>query len=440
MASITTGAAQRRLSPELLRRMDALSGCRGRWIVDCRELEAGASYALRGLDEASFWRLPLQDGVERCWAAMRPDPAPYRRATPEDAALYCAATRWQSRLLFVPELLDDDCRWPGGYDAPSIIRSNARVFRDEYASELERADGDADGIALDVRYITPEMLETLAALESYPLISEDDHSELELELQDEAWESYVRDDWRRAIQKRLEDLAPEETPYGSHYWASDVADAISDETLAELLRSSSEAANVYWEEQCCGLTSSGFWIDLERCAEALTPEDLGLLVAAAAGAANTMDTPAPSARGSRGRGSRTITVSCASGPFDVVTVWRGQHLAVHRPIIRDAETGARTTSSAPARWAISHVSTGLSACPMFHGAKLRAVALARLWDNAFAEITASGTAKGWRWAQAWARDLQIAQHETYAEPQGPRELTALAALESARTGASGANG
>lgn len=285
MAAITTGAAVRRLSPELLRRINALSGCRGRWIVDCRELEHGASYALRGLDDASFWRLPLQDGAERCWAAVRPDLAPYRFGTPEDAALYCAATRWASRLLFVPELLDDDCRWPGGYDAPSIIRSNARVFRDDFSKELELADGDADGIALDVRYITPDMLETLEALESYPLISEDDHSALELELQEEAWESYVRDDWRRAIRERLEELAPNgDEP--ARYWADDVADAISDDTLAALLRSSSEAANVYWEEQCCGLTSSGFWIDLERCAEALTPEELEALVAAAAAGAN----------------------------------------------------------------------------------------------------------------------------------------------------------
>jgi hypothetical protein len=286
MAATTFGAAVRRLSPELLRRLDALSGCRGRWIVDCRELEHGASYALRGLDDASFWRLPLQDGVKRCWAAVRPGPAPYRSGTPEDAALYCAATRWASRLLFVPELLDDDCRWPRGYGAPSIIRSNARVFRDDFSKELELADGDADGIALDVRFVTPEMLETLKALESYPLISEDDHGALEVELQDEAWESYIKDDWRRAIRERLEELAPDETPYGSRDWADDVADAVTDDTLAALLRSTSEAANVYWEEQCCGLTSQGFWIDLERCAAALTPEDLEALVVAAAAGAN----------------------------------------------------------------------------------------------------------------------------------------------------------
>lgn len=99
----------------------------------------------------------------------------------------------------------------------------------------------------------------------------------------------------------------------------------------------------------------------------------------------------------------------------------------------DAETGGITTSSAPAQWAISHVSTGLSACRTFEGAKSRAIALARLWDGAFAEITASGTAKGWRWSQAWARDLQIAQYETFAKPLGPRELSPLEDLKRAST-------
>lgn len=129
----------------------------------------------------------------------------------------------------------------------------------------------------------------------------------------------------------------------------------------------------------------------------------------------------------------TVTVTCASGPFDVPAVWRGAHLAVHRPVRRDDTTGALTLNTAPARWTITHLSTGLSASGTFNGAKQRAVALAKLWDGAFADITASGTAKGWQWAQAWARDLQIAQHETYSAPLGPRDLSPLGELNRART-------
>lgn len=136
---------------------------------------------------------------------------------------------------------------------------------------------------------------------------------------------------------------------------------------------------------------------------------------------------------SRARGALAITVQTKRGPFEVPTVWRGAHLAVHRIIKRDSDSDALTLSTAPARWTITHLSTGLSACGTFNGAKQRAVALAKLWDGAFAEITASGTAKGWRWSQAWARDLQIAQYETFAAPLGPRELSPLEDLERAST-------
>jgi hypothetical protein len=262
---MTTTNKTPRLSPELLRRLDALDGCRGRWIVDCRELESGASYALRALDDASFW---LTLGGQS-WAAVAPEPPTYRRGSVEAAAQYCAATRWQSRLLWCSEWLDDDARWPGGYDAPSVIRSNARVFREDFAKELERADGDADGLALDVRFITAEMLETLAALESYPLISEDDHSALELELQQEAWESWAAADWRKELERKLQQHAPDDA---DAYWSSEMLEPVPDDKLQELFNTCADLANIYWEEQCCGSTSEGYWLDVARAAECL---DLG---------------------------------------------------------------------------------------------------------------------------------------------------------------------
>lgn len=255
------------LAPELLRRIDALDGCRGRWIVDCRELEGGACYALRALDDASFW--PTLEG--HSWAAVAPEPPIYRRGSVEAAAQYCASTRWQSRLLFSPELLDDDARWPGGYDAPSVVVSNARVFRDIYAKELERADGDADGVALDVRFITPEMLETLAALESYPLISEDDHSALELELQQDAWESWTAAEWRQELERKLQKCAPDNA---DAYWGSEMLEPVPDQKLQEFFDACADLAGIYWEEQCCGMTSEGYWIDVSKVADGVDVADL----------------------------------------------------------------------------------------------------------------------------------------------------------------------
>jgi hypothetical protein len=189
----------------------------------------------------------------------------------EAAAQYCSATRWQSRLLWISDWLDDDARWPGGYDAPSVIRSNARVFREDFAKELERADGDADGLALDVRFITAEMLETLAALESYPLISEDDHSALELELQQEAWESWAAADWRRELERLLQELAPDGA---DAYWGAEMLEPVPDDKLQELFISCADLAGVYWEEQCCGSTSEGYWLDVAKVAKGVDLADL----------------------------------------------------------------------------------------------------------------------------------------------------------------------
>jgi hypothetical protein len=260
----------RKLSPELLRRIDSLSGCQGRWIVDCRELEGNYSYALRDLQESCLYSsllVPVGDDA-RCWALYRLETLGLERGnnpTPEDAALYCAHTGWQARLLFVADRLNDDCSWPGGYSAPSIYRSNARVFRDQFSKELEAgADGDADGVALDVRYVTDEMLETIESLENYCVLDEDDHSQLELELQQEAWELWAASDWRQLVCQAIDAVLPE----GATTDGDEILSAMPDEDskLAELFHNCCEWTNTYWFED-----GTDQWVDLDRVAEALDP-------------------------------------------------------------------------------------------------------------------------------------------------------------------------
>jgi hypothetical protein len=263
----------RKLSPALLARIDRLSGCRGRWIVDCREIEGDRSYALRDLQEACLYSsllVPVGDD-HRCWALYRGEALGFDtgyRPTPEDAALYCAHTGWRSRLLFVSDFLREDCSWPGGYSPSAVYRSNARVFRDEFSSELEKADGDGPDVALDVRYITDEMLETLEGLESYPLISDDDHSELELEDQQEAWESWAASDWRRLVCSAVDEYLPEDFPFDGDELLSRLSG--EDQKLAALFDQCCEASSLYWFED----GDSGQWINLDRVAEKLTLEDL----------------------------------------------------------------------------------------------------------------------------------------------------------------------
>jgi hypothetical protein len=266
----------RNLSPALLTKIDQINGCQGRWIIDCRELEGDRSYALRDLQESCLYSsLTVPQGDDaRCWALYRTETLglQYSKPTPEDAALYCASTGWKAKLLFVSDRINDDARWPGGYSAPSIVVSNARTFRNEFSKELEHADGDADGLALDVRFLTNDMIETIVALESYPLISEDDHSELELELQEEEWQNWAERDWREQVCKAIDSELPEEEERDGE----EIIDAVEgvEDKLRELFHACCDQSNQYWEEQCCGHTSEGYWIRLEEVAKAITRDDL----------------------------------------------------------------------------------------------------------------------------------------------------------------------
>lgn len=249
-----------KVSPALLERFERLAGCRGAWILD-----------LRGSDNRGYDLHHVPGYVYGVG-----------NLTPAEALEHCAANHWRDcRLLFSAAALDDDCSWPGGYDAPSHYRSNARVFREEFAQALELADGDADGTALDLRYVTPEMIETIESLESYPVLDEDDHSQLELDCQQEAWECWAASDWRDAIRDKLAEYCPaavvDANAYGpstAKFWADDKLDAIPDDKLQsqllELFQACAEMANEYWVEEF----GAGWWINVDKVAAGVDRLDL----------------------------------------------------------------------------------------------------------------------------------------------------------------------
>jgi len=251
------------LSPALLSRIGRLSGCQGRWIVDCRELEGSYSSALRSLSD--YWPYQHGDG-HRYWHSLDGLPNLFKLSSPEDAAQYCAATGWRARLLYCADWLNADCSWPGGYSASSLHRSNNRTFSDNYSEELLLADGDADGLSLDIRFATDEMIETIESLEGYPLISEDDHSHLEMEDQEEAWQDWAERDFRRLLEGRLAELLPE----GQGDRAEETVEGLTSSELCRLFHALSEAANEYWQEESC----HGWWIDLDKIVLALSDEEL----------------------------------------------------------------------------------------------------------------------------------------------------------------------
>jgi len=115
----------------------------------------------------------------------------------------------------------------------------------------------------------------------------------------------------------------------------------------------------------------------------------------------------------------TIMLSCIvpdqSVPLrvDVSPRWSGSELTVHPPIVDGVPTKQR------GQWSISAISCGLRA-GTFRGPLRDAVALARLWDEAFAAALAGSTVdnpaslRDWPQRQAWAR-----QCDRFNDPTGP---------------------
>jgi len=233
----------------LSQRFDALDGCRGHWILDLRDQES------RGYD------LHYLPGYAPGFCVSS--------VSPIQALDYCVKNHWKDcRLLFSPERLNADCMWPGGYDAPSHQRSNNRVFKEEYEKELEFADGDADGLSLDIRFLTDEMIDTIKSLEDYPVLDDGDWSDIEIEDQNEAWDSWAFSDWRKAIESKLDQLLPADTDTN----ADETLDSIEnlESKLLELFYACMEQSNTYWVEEY----QAGWYVDVDRIVSVVDTADL----------------------------------------------------------------------------------------------------------------------------------------------------------------------
>lgn len=111
---------------------------------------------------------------------------------------------------FVPEYLTYS-----DYSGSTVERSNLRVFCEEFAEgegvwwwNLHGGYGTCGVIVRTLAYRNVcEVREFFDALENYPLASDGDHSQLEVEIQSECWESYGLQDFRR----HLEETYPEDS-------------------------------------------------------------------------------------------------------------------------------------------------------------------------------------------------------------------------------------
>lgn len=100
------------------------------------------------------------------------------------------------------------------YSGGDVEASNMRVMAERFP-ELIRIYGSHgyEALAYDATLgpvpESDELCEVLEGLEDYPLVDEDDHSHLEMDLEAAAWDEDGRDDFRKALTSLLDDLDPD---------------------------------------------------------------------------------------------------------------------------------------------------------------------------------------------------------------------------------------
>ncbi len=147
-------------------------------------------------------------------------------------------------------------------------RSNYNVWRETFTDgdgmwwrEVSGGHGTF-GIVVKIADMPEDAIEFIEGLDGYCIADEDAHSRLEMEAQDESWESWARRDFARAVAKRFNvDV--------------DLTDA-GDTILFDVWREAMEEANVYWENQSGG----DMYVDIDCIVAEVTSEQFDRIVAA----------------------------------------------------------------------------------------------------------------------------------------------------------------
>ena len=184
------------------------------------------------------------------------------KLSPEEAILLvCERKLWQECSLL---WLSDHCTG-GDYCGSTHHIANARYLLSRFSSpELRECSGGygSQGVVVDPRYLSEELLELLESLESYPVLCEDELSSYELELQNEAWEHTVRSEWERALENALSELSDNEE------LAESIVEILSEDALFSLFSECRELSNAYWEAE----SGTSIYIDIDRISQSLSEE------------------------------------------------------------------------------------------------------------------------------------------------------------------------
>lgn len=152
----------------------------------------------------------------------------------------------------------------GDYSGSAVDRANRASFFEEYGEDVEGVYTVYSGygyetIAIALRHITPEMIATFDALTDYPLMDDETHSRIEMEMEDEDWDSWIASDFQRAVEKAL----PDETDDDMGYDESAV-----DWKALYFVRK--EKTNTYWHAE----SGTGGHVDIDRLVAGITWADV----------------------------------------------------------------------------------------------------------------------------------------------------------------------
>jgi hypothetical protein len=158
-------------------------------------------------------------------------------------------------FIIVPYLGGSD------YSGDSVNVSNYRAFKKRFGDcrgvhEIVGGHGTY-GIAVRADCFTPEMSEYLERLAVYPILDENICEEIELEARDEAWDSWLKWDFEKALEEE----------FGVDLYDLGLDD---DDKLYELFHKAFERANAEWIIQ----TGNSVTVDLDRIISVITADDL----------------------------------------------------------------------------------------------------------------------------------------------------------------------
>lgn len=121
-------------------------------------------------------------------------------------------------------------------------------------------------VAIRLSCTNDAILSALRSVEDYPVLDDDLMSQIEMDAQDDAWQSWAASDFRSYLSSNLTDDADTDDEYEER---ETLVDDATDESLRELFDVTADSIGEYWQIE----TGNSAYIDVQRIAKEISLED-----------------------------------------------------------------------------------------------------------------------------------------------------------------------